>query len=130
MSEGKGGGKHEGPTDGAHAAPAATPSVAVTATAQALRAIDEVRDRLDGAHAREDLAALAAEVHSRLTSALETLEAAASKAIEDISGSAAVPRALQEELAEAERRIRRNPLGAVVVAAGVGLLAGLLLRRR
>ena len=38
--------------------------------------------------------------------------------------------AAQESLQEAEKKIREKPLASVAIAAGVGLLIGLLLNRR
>jgi ElaB/YqjD/DUF883 family membrane-anchored ribosome-binding protein len=95
-----------------------------TAAAAAHRTIDEVRQLLDEARHPEHFA----EVQERLRAALGAVEAAAQEAV-----GAAMPEAshaVADELAEAERRIRENPLGAVLVAAGVGLVAGLLLGRR
>jgi ElaB/YqjD/DUF883 family membrane-anchored ribosome-binding protein len=99
-------------------------SIESTAAAAAHRTIDEVRRLLDEARHPEHFA----EVRERLGAALEAVEAAAQEAV-----GAAMPEAshaVADELAEAERRIRDNPLGAVLVAAGVGLVAGLLLGRR
>jgi ElaB/YqjD/DUF883 family membrane-anchored ribosome-binding protein len=99
-------------------------SMESTAAAAAHRTIDEVRRLLDEARHPEHFA----EVQERLRAALGAVEAAAEEAV-----GAAMPQAshaVADELAEAERRIRENPLGAVLVAAGVGLVAGLLLGRR
>jgi ElaB/YqjD/DUF883 family membrane-anchored ribosome-binding protein len=92
--------------------------------AEALRTIDDVRRLLDETLGAGDLVARAAEARTRLEAALESLEASAREKI------AAAPRTLQEDLAEAERKIRENPLGAVLVAAGLGFLVALLMRRR
>jgi ElaB/YqjD/DUF883 family membrane-anchored ribosome-binding protein len=106
------------------------PGAGAAAATRALQTIDDVRRRLDAASPTEDLAALAADVHARLSSAFDALEASAARVIDDITRSEAVPRALRDEVAEAERRIRESPLAAVLVAAGIGLVAGLILRRR
>ena len=94
------------------------------ATVAAHRTIDDVRRLLDEARRPEHLA----EAQERLRAALDAIEAAATQAAAAVLPEP--PRAIADELAEAERRIRENPLGAVLVAAGVGLLAGLLLGRR
>jgi ElaB/YqjD/DUF883 family membrane-anchored ribosome-binding protein len=94
------------------------------ATSAGHRTIDDVRRMLDEARRPEHFA----EAQERLRAALDAIEAAAAQAAAAVMPEP--PRALTEELAEAERRIRENPLGAVLVAAGVGLVAGLLLSRR
>jgi len=93
--------------------------------------IDHVRQLLDQATSAEDLAARAAEVRTRLQAALEAVEESVRTGRAELGATASgVQRSLQEELADAERKIRENPLGAVLVAAGLGLLLGLLMRRR
>jgi ElaB/YqjD/DUF883 family membrane-anchored ribosome-binding protein len=93
--------------------------------------IDHIRRLLAETTSPDDLAARASEVRERLRQALETLEQStrAGRA-EVLEAAAAAQRSLEDELAEAERKIRENPLGAVLVAAGIGLFLGLLIRRR
>lgn len=96
------------------------------ATAAAKRTVDEVRRVLEESD-HTQLAARAAEVHERLHASLAAVEAAVAGISEEAVNLA---HGFEEELAEAEERIRENPLRAVLIAAGVGLIAGLLLRRR
>jgi ElaB/YqjD/DUF883 family membrane-anchored ribosome-binding protein len=107
--------------------PVAARPPASAAAAAAHRTIDDVRRLLEEARNPEEIAARTAEVQERLRAALDAVEAAATHAV---SALREPPQALTDELAEAERRIRDNPFGAVLVAAGVGLLAGLILGRR
>ena len=101
------------------------------AAAEARRTIEEVRRLLDEAMGGEELAARLAEVRERLHVALRAIPAAVEGAAVDVEAAAEhLPETLKEQMAVAERRIRENPFGAVLVAAGVGLLAGLVLRRR
>jgi len=93
--------------------------------------IDQVRRFLEETTSRDDLVARANEVRARLRSAVAEVEASTRAEREALGAAAAdARRSMQHELAEAERRIRENPLGAVLVAAGLGLTMGLLLRRR
>ena len=93
--------------------------------------IDQVRRLLKETTSRDDLVARADEVRARLRSAVAEVEASTRAEREALGAAAAdARRSMQHELAEAERRIRENPLGAVLVAAGLGLTMGLLLRRR
>ena len=96
--------------------------------AEAHRTVDEVRRLLDEVRDPDDLVARAAEVRERLQASLATLEGAVGDELRAVV--AGVERTFEKDVAEAERRIRENPLGAVLVAAGLGLLAGLLVRRR
>jgi ElaB/YqjD/DUF883 family membrane-anchored ribosome-binding protein len=89
--------------------------------------IDDVRRLLHETTSGDDLVARAGEVRARLRAALEAVQAGGVEAGAEVTG---FQRSLHEEVADAERKIRDNPLGAVVVAAGLGLLLGLLLRRR
>ncbi len=51
--------------------------------------------------------------------------------IDELGGKAdQVDKAVRKNVADTEDRIRENPLAAVGIAAGVGLLIGLLLNRR
>ncbi len=88
--------------------------------------MDDVR-RLLHETSGDDLVARAAEVRERLRAALESVQSGGN----DLGATAGgFQRSLHEEVADAERKIRENPIGAVAVAAGLGLLLGLLLRRR
>ena len=100
-------------------------------TREVREGIDHIRRLLAETTSPDDLAARAGEVRDRLRQALDTLEQSmrAGRA-EVLEAAAATQRSLEDELAEAERKIRENPLGAVLVAAGVGLFLGLLIRRR
>jgi ElaB/YqjD/DUF883 family membrane-anchored ribosome-binding protein len=88
--------------------------------------MDDVR-RLLHETSGDDLVARAAEVRKRLRAALESVR---SGGVEPGAAASGFQRSLHEEVADAERKIRENPIGAVAVAAGLGLLLGLLLRRR
>jgi ElaB/YqjD/DUF883 family membrane-anchored ribosome-binding protein len=106
--------------------------LAVAMDARGVRdTIDHVRRLLEETTAGDDLVARGNEVRARLRAALAQVEDAA-RARRDEAGAAATEarRSAQDELADAERRIRENPLGAVLVAAGLGLTVGLLVRRR
>ncbi len=93
--------------------------------------IDHVRRLLEETTTADELAARAGEVRERLRHALETLEQSARAGrTEVLAAAAAAQHSLEDEVAEAERKIRENPLGAVLVAAGIGLVLGLLIRRR
>jgi ElaB/YqjD/DUF883 family membrane-anchored ribosome-binding protein len=93
--------------------------------------IDHIRRLLDEAPAAGELAARAAEVRERLRQALAAVEESVRAGrVELLEATASAQRSLDDELAEAERKIRDNPLGAVLLAAGIGVLFGLLLRRR
>ena len=101
-----------------------------SATAGALRAIDEVRGLLETATS-EDLAERAASVREKLDASREALERAAQeKGGPAGEALAAAERSIREELDELEERVRQNPIGALLVAGGVGLLLGLLLACR
>jgi ElaB/YqjD/DUF883 family membrane-anchored ribosome-binding protein len=96
------------------------------ATAEALRAIDEVRDLLATATS-DDLDERATSVREKLEASREALERAAREKIEPLRTA---KRNIQEDLDEAEAWIRENPLRGALTAGGVGLLLGLLLSRR
>src|SRR5262249_40891006 len=93
--------------------------------------IDQVRSALEQATSSDDLAARVSEVRDRLRAALravdEAIRTGRAGAKETASGAAG---SLEKELREAERAIRDNPFGAVLLAAGLGLLVGLVVRRR
>lgn len=93
--------------------------------------IDHVGRLLAEATSAEELAARAGEVRTRLRAALAAVEQAARTGGDELGAAAsAAHRSVEEQLADAEEKIRGNPLGAVLVAAGAGLVLGLLLRRR
>jgi ElaB/YqjD/DUF883 family membrane-anchored ribosome-binding protein len=93
--------------------------------------IEHVRRLLAETTTADDLAARASEVRDRLRQALERVEDAARAArTETLEAAATARRSLDDELAEAAQKIRDNPLGAVALAAGIGLVLGLLIRRR
>jgi ElaB/YqjD/DUF883 family membrane-anchored ribosome-binding protein len=93
--------------------------------------IDHVRRLLEETTSGDDLVARADEVRARLRTAVAEVEASTRAEREALGAAAAdAGRSLRDELAEAERRIRENPLGAVLVAAGLGLTVGFLVRRR
>jgi ElaB/YqjD/DUF883 family membrane-anchored ribosome-binding protein len=93
---------------------------------EAIQTIQEVRKLLEGA-SREDLAARAATVREKLDAALGSLEEAAARREATLGESIAHGReTLQHEIDAAEKRIRENPIGSVLVAAGIGYLIGRL----
>ena len=102
---------------------------AQSASAEVLRTIDEVRSLLEGATS-DDLAERAAAVREKLGASRDALE----KAARETGGSLGdtllgAERSLLQEIAEVEKRIRDNPLGALLAAAAVGLLLGIVLAR-
>jgi ElaB/YqjD/DUF883 family membrane-anchored ribosome-binding protein len=100
------------------------------ATAEALRAIEEVRDLLETATS-DDLAERSSAVREKLEASREALERAAREKIEPrVEALRSAKRGIQEDLDEAEAWIRENPLRAALTAGGVGLLLGLLLSRK
>jgi ElaB/YqjD/DUF883 family membrane-anchored ribosome-binding protein len=101
-----------------------------SATAEALRAIDEVRELLEAATS-DDLADRTATVREKLEASRQALERAAREKIEaPVEALRSAERSIREDLDEAEAWIRENPLQAALTAGGVGLLLGLLLSRR
>jgi ElaB/YqjD/DUF883 family membrane-anchored ribosome-binding protein len=70
------------------------------------------------------------EVRDSIDHVRRLLEETTTGGAEVLGAASAAQRSLEDELADAERKIRENPLGAVLVAAGVGLVLGLLIRRR
>ena len=96
---------------------------------EALRAIDEVRQLLEGA-GPDDLKERAAQVRERLNAAMHGLEGVLGKEEGSLGASIAnTQETVAREIEAAEEHIRENPIGSVVVAAGVGFLVGLLIRR-
>jgi ElaB/YqjD/DUF883 family membrane-anchored ribosome-binding protein len=101
-----------------------------SATAAALRTIDEVRGLLEAATS-DDLAERAATVREKLEASREALERATrEKDGPSIEALARAERSIKEDLEEVEEWTRQNPLRALLAAAGVGLLLGLLSSRR
>jgi ElaB/YqjD/DUF883 family membrane-anchored ribosome-binding protein len=106
-----------------------TKSSLESASAEALRTIDEVRSLLEGA-THDDLAERAAAVKEKLEASRQTLEGAAREASRPLGQALlGAERSLREELEEVEQRIRDNPLGALLAAAGLGVLLGLVISR-
>jgi ElaB/YqjD/DUF883 family membrane-anchored ribosome-binding protein len=102
---------------------------AESASAQALRTIDEVRSLLEGA-STENLAERAAAVREKLGASREALEQAVQQTAGPLGEALlGAERSLHAELEEVEQRIRDNPLGALLAAAAVGLLLGVLISR-
>jgi ElaB/YqjD/DUF883 family membrane-anchored ribosome-binding protein len=97
-----------------------------SASAEALRTIDEVRSLLEGATA-ENLAERAAAVKEKLEASREALEGDARPLGQALLSA---EQSVREELEEVEQRVRDNPLGSLLAAAGVGVLLGLLLSRQ
>ena len=100
-----------------------------SASADALRTIDEVRALLESANP-ENLAERAAAIGEKLDASRHSLE----KAARQTGGSLGeallgAERSLRHELDEAEESIRANPLGALLAAAALGLLLGILISR-
>ena len=89
--------------------------------------IDDVRNLLRETTTGDELLSRAADVRARLRAALESVQAGPA---DPATAAGGFQRSLHEELADAERKIRDNPLGAVTVAAALGLLLGMFLRRR
>ena len=89
--------------------------------------IDDVRHLLRETTTGDELLSRAADVRARLRAALESVQAGT---VDPEAAAGRFQRSLQEEIADAERKIRDNPIGAVAVAAGLGLLLGMFLRRR
>jgi ElaB/YqjD/DUF883 family membrane-anchored ribosome-binding protein len=100
-----------------------------SATANALGTIDEVRALLESA-THHDLADTAASVKQKLEAAHEALETAHREKGGALGQALlGVEENLREELEEVEQRVRENPLGALLAAAGLGLLLGVVLSR-
>ena len=89
--------------------------------------IDDVRHLLRETTTGDELLSRATDVRARLRAALESVQAGT---VDPATAARGFQRSLHEELADAERRIRDNPIGAVTVAAALGLLLGMFLRRR
>ena len=100
-----------------------------TAAGDARRAVDEVRSLLEVATV-EDLAERSAAVKAKLDEVRAALTSAAGEA----SGTLRpvlleAEKEFHDEIAAVEERVRENPLGALLAAAGAGLLLGLAFSR-
>ena len=99
------------------------------AASEAQQTADEIRNVLEIATS-EDLAERAADVKAKLAGARDTLARAAAEAGDTLRPVLLeVEKDFREEIEVVEQRIRDNPLGALLAAAGVGLLLGLALSR-
>jgi ElaB/YqjD/DUF883 family membrane-anchored ribosome-binding protein len=99
------------------------------AAGEAQRAADEVRNMLDIVTS-EDLAERAADVKAKLSEARDALSRAAAEASDTLRPVLLeVEKDFHEEIGFVEQRVRDNPLGALLAAAGVGLLLGLAFSR-
>jgi ElaB/YqjD/DUF883 family membrane-anchored ribosome-binding protein len=99
------------------------------AASEAQRTADEVRSMLDIVTS-EDLTERAADVKAKLSEARDALSRAAAEASDTLRPVLlGVEKDFHEEIGFVEQRVRDNPLGALVAAAGVGLLLGLALSR-
>ena len=100
-----------------------------SASAHALKTIDEVRALLESA-TQENLAERAAAIGEKLDASRQHLEQAARQTGGSLGDALlGAERGLRHELDEAERSIRANPLGALLAAAALGLLLGILISR-
>jgi ElaB/YqjD/DUF883 family membrane-anchored ribosome-binding protein len=111
------------------APPSADPALGGSAAETAAKTIAEVRELLEEA-TPQDLAERASTVREKLQAALQGLdEAVGSEAASLGEKVNEGTKSLEREVEEVEGRIRNDPIGAVVLAAGVGFLFGLLIRR-
>ena len=98
-------------------------------TEDAVRTIEEVRALLASA-TPDDLHERAAAVKAKLDAALGSFESVVREQGEgNVEGLAQGHKNLEREVASVEQQIRERPLDAVLIAAGVGFVIGLLLRR-
>jgi ElaB/YqjD/DUF883 family membrane-anchored ribosome-binding protein len=96
---------------------------------EAVRTIDEVR-KLLGSATSSDLPQRAAEVRAKLETALGALETVAEEQGAAVAEGLQHGReSLEREVASVEESIRKNPLEATLIAAGIGFVIGLLVRR-
>lgn len=102
---------------------------ASTIAEDAVRTIEEVRALLESA-TPDDLSERAAAVRVKLDTALGALGTVAKEQGEGIvEGLVRGQEGIEREVASVEEQIRQHPLDAVLIAAGVGLVIGLLLTR-
>jgi ElaB/YqjD/DUF883 family membrane-anchored ribosome-binding protein len=101
-----------------------------SAAAEAQRTVDEVRKLLENA-THQDLATTATAVREKLAEARAVLENAAA-GVESAIGPVLqkVEQEFTDEIEVIEDRIRDNPLGSLLAAAGIGLLLGIALSRK
>jgi ElaB/YqjD/DUF883 family membrane-anchored ribosome-binding protein len=117
----------EGPTNDPTSS--ADTGSASTIADDAVRTIEEVRALLAAA-TPDDLHERAATVRAKLDTALGTLQTAAKEQGPGIvEGLVRGQKEIEREVASVEEQIREHPLDAVLIAAGVGVVIGLLLRR-
>jgi ElaB/YqjD/DUF883 family membrane-anchored ribosome-binding protein len=117
----------KGPTNGLSSSEET--ASASTIADDAVRTIEEVRALLASA-TPADLHERAAAVRAKLDTALGALETAAKEQGEGIvEGLVRGKEGIESEVASVEEQIREHPLDAVLIAAGVGFVIGLLLRR-
>jgi ElaB/YqjD/DUF883 family membrane-anchored ribosome-binding protein len=102
---------------------------ASTIADDAVRTIEEVRALLAAA-TPDDLHERVAVMRAKLDAALGSLETVTKEQGEGIvEGLVRGKEGIESEVASVEEQIREHPLDAVLLAAGVGFLIGLLLRR-
>jgi ElaB/YqjD/DUF883 family membrane-anchored ribosome-binding protein len=102
---------------------------ASTIADDAVRTIEEVRALLAAA-TPDDLHERVALMRAKLDTALGSLETVTKEQGEGIvEGLVHGKEGIESEVASVEEQIREHPLDAVLVAAGVGFVIGLLLRR-
>jgi ElaB/YqjD/DUF883 family membrane-anchored ribosome-binding protein len=102
---------------------------ASTIADDAVRTIEEVRALLASA-TPADLHERAAAVRAKLDTALGALDTVVNEQGEGIvEGLVRGKASIESEVASVEEQIREHPLDAVLLAAGVGFVIGLLLRR-
>jgi ElaB/YqjD/DUF883 family membrane-anchored ribosome-binding protein len=102
---------------------------ASTIADDAVRTIEEVRALLAAA-TPDDLNERVAVMRAKLDTALGSLETVTKEQGEGIvEGLVRGKEGIESEVASVEEQIREHPLDAVLLAAGVGFLIGLLLRR-
>jgi ElaB/YqjD/DUF883 family membrane-anchored ribosome-binding protein len=102
---------------------------ASTIADDAVRTIEEVRALLASA-TPADLPERAAAVRAKLDTALGALDTVVKEQGEEIvEGLVRGKEGIEREVASIEEQIREHPLDAVLLAAGVGFVIGLLLRR-
>jgi len=117
-------------TEGTSKGPSSSEAESASTIADdAVRTIEEVRALLASA-TPDDLHERAAAVRAKLDTALGSLESVTGEQGSGIiEGLARGQESIEREVASVEKQIREHPLDAVLIAAGVGFVIGLLLRR-